>query len=105
MIDDDTIPCFLLRTIGRSVPGTVVAVKRIFERLPVRRGAVRIDQEIIKVKELIRKLSVAHHSVNFNLYPLHRGKILLQLPGQSSLLQRLSQLHNCDLLHHYMVSI
>lgn len=96
---------FSLRTIGRSQPGTIVVVKNLFEKLPVRRRAICVDQELIKLKELIRFLSIVHYTVNFNIYPLHKGKAILELPAQLTLLERLSFLHNLDLSKHFAVSV
>ena len=104
-MDDESAHTFSMRAIGRAQQGTIVVVKSLFVNLPVRRRAIRIDQELVRLKELMRTLSVAHHTVNFNLYPLHKGKALLELPTQSTLLDRLSQLHNQDVTKHFVVSI
>jgi DNA mismatch repair protein MutL len=66
--------------------GTTVEVKDLFFNTPARRKFLRTDKtELQRVEEVLRRLSLSHQHVAFNLQ--HNGKLLRQfspvIPGES----------------------
>ena len=70
--------------------GTIVHVRDIFYNLPVRRTALRSGTEISKIKELIKKMSILHHGVEFSLWNYGCGKPLFRQLSTDSVLFRIA---------------
>jgi DNA mismatch repair ATPase MutL len=76
--------------------GTIVNVRDIFYNLPVRRTSLRSGSEIGKIKELIKKMSILHHGVEFLLWNRGSGKPLFRQLSADSVLSRLELLYSSE---------
>lgn len=96
---------FTMLTLGFNSQGTTVIISNIFHLLPVRVKSLRIDREILQIKEVIRKFSLYYHSVSFEFICIVKGskKTFLNLMSEPSALGRLSNLFSVDLFPHLTV--
>ena len=52
---------------GHNESGTKVHVRNIFDQIPVRRKAFRLEEEVLAVKDFMRNMSILHHTVTWSL--------------------------------------
>lgn len=82
--------------IGSS--GTIVTVKNIFDRLPVRRKILKPQAELAQIKQFVQQHAILHHSTEFSLMDQSTQKNILQLPAKSSVCARFAWLHGQEMV-------
>ena len=90
--DEGRIPLHLRMNGGH---GTAVWVEDLFRNLPVRKRVFRPDSALTALKEFVSAMSLLHHSVTWTLRTGASAvsRVVLQLPAQESVAQRLLQLY------------
>jgi DNA mismatch repair ATPase MutL len=98
--------------------GTMVRVEGLFDHLPVRRRAARLEAEVAALRSFVRHMSVLHHAVSWTLSlgTLTQMQVtsrptsspapaqVLALSGQSAVAKRVLQLHGADCVQSMQVS-
>lgn len=91
----------LAAPLASSQHGTVLRVSDVFGSLPVRRKSIRPEKELTRVKDVVRGLSVLHHTISWNILvgPLvppegaAGQKRVFSLPAVASVVKRVLQVH------------
>lgn len=73
--------------------GTRVAVWQLFKRLPARKMSMRPNSELIKIKEIVQRLSIIYHDVGWILVDDSIGRVIMNLKPQESVSARFSAFH------------
>lgn len=74
--------------------GTIVKVKGLFDRFPVRRAAVRDNIELVLIQDFINHMSVLHHKIAWSFVDACANRIVFSLQGSPSVSKRLLALHS-----------
>ena len=73
--------------------GTRVAVWQLFKRLPARKLSMRPNSELMKIKELVQRLSIIYHDIGWILVDDSTGRVIMNLKPQESVSARFSAFH------------
>ncbi len=79
-----------------GAPGTTIEVRNLFFNIPARRKFLRTEStEFSHIEQHLRVQALAHPAVSFTL--THDDRLVFQLPGGGSLLERIRGLAGADL--------
>jgi len=88
----------------RDSHGTTIFVQDLFYNLPVRRKASKGNNELLKVREFVQRMSILHYGISWVCVDTSCNRILFKCYPNSSVSSRLGSLYSTTIVRSMKVT-